>query len=123
MKAIESTQRLRLQNLREIHGRPERFGAPTSKFLVEYLQKSDLQIAPGKLTDIYQRVEPITDQLAEKIERAFSLPKGWLSTDHEFVFKLDPSALAAHSRLASLPQPVQEKLHALIEVLANDTAV
>jgi len=120
MQLAEQLKSIRVQNLRELHGRPAQFGAPTSQHLVEYLVDRGVNVSNSNLTRIYQGTEPITDRLANQIESAFSLPEGWLSSDHGFVYTLGTPALQAHTRLASLPKAIQEKLYALIEVLAND---
>ena len=79
-----------------------------------------LSLAKNALTPVYQGTTPLSDGITAQIERAFDLPKGWLSGDHEFLYKLKPDALAAHTQLASLPAPVREKIYELVLAIAND---
>lgn len=72
------------------------------------------------LTSIYQGTTPLNKTFAAQVERAFDLPLGWMSADHDFVYALEPSALLAHARLAALPRMVRDRIYALVVALGDD---
>jgi len=119
MTTLTSIELLRLKNLLVLHARPARFGAPTSKSLIEYLDERGVTVAKNTMTGIYQGAQPIAAQFATQIERAFALPAGWLSADHEFIYALTPESMAVHARLSCLSLTVRERIYALVEVLAD----
>lgn len=119
MPSLTATEKLRLKNLCALHARPEGYGAPTAVFLAEWLTERGASITNRELSLIYKGERAISDHLAKSVERAFSLPAGWLSADHEFVYKLSPGELIAHSELAALPVNVKQRLFALVEELSQ----
>ena len=118
MDSLSSSAKLRLKNLRALHGRAGGFGAPTSDYLVSFLNKSGMSLSNTDLTHIYQGTKPISDSRAKDIEKAFGLSPGWLSEDHEFLYKLAPAEIAAHAKLSALPPGIKEHLYSLVEALA-----
>lgn len=119
MSTLTPDDKLRLRNLRALHGRPERVGAPTSKSFIEHLTDQGVSMTTD-LTSIYQGTTPLSKAFAAQIEGAFGLPLGWMSADHDFVYALEPSALLAHARLAALPRTVRDRIYAVVEAIGNE---
>lgn len=112
------TQSVRLQNLRSLHARPGGAGGPTSDFLVHFLNEKGVSINKNELSETYWNRRPTSDYLASGIERAFELPLGWLSEDHEFLYKLNPGEISALRSLVTLPDEVRLSLFSLVAALA-----
>jgi hypothetical protein len=115
---LTPTQSVRLLNLRSLHARPGGSGGPTSDFLVHFLNEQGVAVSKNDLSDIYWRKRPISDHLAVGIERAFALPSGWLSEDHEFLYKLGPGEIRAIRTLVALPVDVRSSIFTLVAALA-----
>ena len=111
-------QSVRLLNLRSLHARPGGSGGPTSDFLVHFLNEKGVAVSKSDLSEIYWKKRSIGDHLATGIERAFALPSGWLSEDHEFLYKLGPGEIGAFRALAALPDDVRSSILSLIAALA-----
>ena len=118
MEKFTQTQALRLANLRILHARPGGAGGPTSDFVVYFLNEKGVSINKTELSDIYWQKRQITDHLASGIERAFQLPSGWLSEDHEFVFQLNPGEGRAIRSLSTLPSEIKVSILSLIASIA-----
>jgi plasmid maintenance system antidote protein VapI len=114
MPKISDSDALRLQNLRALHGRTPYFGAPKSNHLEEFLEEKGVRLGVP-LTAIYQQTQPLTAEMASRIESAFELEQGWMSCDHEFLYKLSTAELRAHARLALLPRSIREKIFSVVE--------
>lgn len=117
----QSTQQVRLKNLRMLHGRVEGFGAPTSALLTKFLNERGVSIISQEISAIYGKEREVSDYLAGQIERAFALPSGWLSVDHEFVYTLNPGEAIVLRELANLPSEIRSSLLALITSISSST--
>jgi hypothetical protein len=115
---LTSLEKLRLKNLRSLHGRPDGFGGPTSDFLVHFLNQKGMSLSNNELTHIYQGKKGISDYRAKAIEKAFDLSSGWMSQDHEFLYRLSPGEISTHSRLAALAPEIKQSIYALIDAIA-----
>jgi len=122
MEEATQTQAVRLKNLRSLHVRPGGEGAPTSDFFVHFLNKKGVSISKNELSETYWKRRSISDNLASGIERAFDLPSGWLSEDHEFLYKLNPGEIAALRGLSGLPDKVKSSLLSLVTAIAAQQA-
>lgn len=118
MPSLTAAEQLRLKNLCSLHARPHGYGSPTAIFLADWLSERGATINNKELSLIYKGERTISDYLAKSIEKAFDLPAGWLSTDHEFVYKLSPEELLSHSKLTKLPQNIKQRLYALVDELS-----
>ena len=119
MGNLSILENLRLKNLRVLHARPGGFGGPTSDYLVTFLNESGTSLTNTELSHIYQGKKAISEYRAKTIEKAFGLASGWLSVDHEFLYKLTPGEVLAHAKLATLSAEVRQRLYALVETLAS----
>ena len=122
MPSLTATEALRLKNLCALHARPEGYGAPTAVFLAEWLSERGASLTNKELSVIYKGERAISDPLAKSIEKAFKLPAGWLSSDHEFVYTLSPGELASHTKLAELTANIKQRIYALVDELSTHPA-
>jgi len=122
MEDTTQTQAVRLKNLRELHARPGGVGAPTSDFLVHFLNARGVSINKAELSDIYWKKRTISDYMASGIERAFDLPPGWLSEDHEFLYKLNQGEIAGLRSISALPIEVKSNLFSMVAAIAAHQA-
>jgi hypothetical protein len=90
MTETRPLEEVRLTNLKFLHGSVANFGAPTSGGLASFLNSKKVKITEQQLSDIYHRKKNIDMILALSIEKAFSLPNGWLSEDQSYFLKLSP---------------------------------
>jgi hypothetical protein len=122
MGKIIDIQNIRLSNLRLLHARPDGLaaGAPTSEYLAHFLQENGASINKNELSQIYCLQRKISDYLASSIERAFKLPAGWMSQDHEFVFSLNSGETKAIQSLMKLPDRIKAPLLSLITNLEDN---
>jgi len=120
MPKVAFPENIRQRNLRELRGKTGSHIAPTSKSFVAILNRNGMDITRDELSKIYKGERAISDCRAQEIEQALDLPIGWLSADHEFVFKLSPDELTVHSALTNLPTEIRTPLHALIITLTNN---
>ena len=120
MATLTHTEEVRLRNLRALHARPGGAGGPTSDFLVDFLSSKGVSINKTDLSNIYWAKKTIGNHLAASIEQAFSLPTGWLSEDHEFLYALSPAEIAAYRELASLPADLKASLLSLVRTVASN---
>lgn len=118
----QTTQQVRLKNLRMLHGRVEGLGAPTSALLTDFLNGSGVSITSQDVSAIYRKEREIGDYLAGQIERAFELPSGWLGVDHEFVYTLNPGDAIVLRGLANLPSEIKSSLLALVTSISSSTS-
>ena len=116
---LKPVEEIRLRNFLELQSRVGGYGAPTATYFASVLSERDAAVTPAQLTNIYQKVKPISSIFASKIERALSLPQGWLSEDHEFLFTLTPADLDAHKLFSSLPPKIKANIFAVIFDLAK----
>lgn len=119
MKHLEEIEEIRLQNFRELQSRSGRYGAPTAAHLSKVLTRAGAKFTSPQLTAIYQREQAITTLQADQIEQALSLPNGWLSKNHDFLFSLTPFEIDVHSALAALPTHLKLNLAAIINHIAK----
>lgn len=119
MPNLQPVEEVRLANFLELQSRVGGYGAPTAAHLASFLSEHGQPVTPTQLTAIYQKEKPISSSFAAQVEQALTLPKGWLSESHDFLFKLSPSELAVHSAFASLPANVKADLSSLILHLAS----
>ena len=122
MEKLTATEQTRLQNLRALHARPGGAGGPTSDYLVDFLKTRGVSINKTDLSKIYWEKRTIDDQLAKSIEMAFEIPSGWLSEDHEFLYRLPPGELAAHRQLASLPEDIKINILSLVHLISENAS-
>lgn len=122
MEKLTATEQTRLQNLRALHARPGGAGGPTSDYLVDYLKGRGVSINKTDLSNIYWEKKTIGDHLAKSIEKAFEIPSGWLSEDHEFLYGLPPGELAAYRQLASLPANIKTNILFLVRSITEHNA-
>ena len=122
MENLTATERTRLQNLRALHARPGGAGGPTSDYLVDFLKGRGVSINKTDLSNIYWEKKTIGDHLAQSIEKAFDIPSGWLSEDHQFLYELPPSERAAYRQLALLPVDMKTNMLSLISSIAEHNA-
>ena len=116
---LSTKAKTRVRNLRELQGRLEAYGARTEKHFAEYLAQNGASITFQQLSLIYQEKKEVGLQMASSIEQAMSLPSGWLSEDHEFLFSLSAQDLDAHRALASLAPELRENISAILLRLAR----
>lgn len=116
MKKIEE---IRLKNLKSLHGKPVSAGGPTSEFLVDYLKDKGVSITKTDLSNIYRMKKDISEYLAGSIERAFGVPVGWLSEDHEFFYSMSPGDMVAYRNFVELPEDIRTCIRALIESIGK----
>lgn len=114
MDVLTTTENLRLDNLRILHGRAPGVGAPTSEFLHRYLKAKKVRITKTDLSQIYWGRKPITKELASQIEAAFDLPHGWMDEMHSYVFALTTTQNLVVKELLSLPDEVEMHLSSLV---------
>ena len=119
MTNLKPVETVRLRNFCELQSRTEGYGAPTAKHLAKVLSERGARVTPPQLTSIYQGETPISFEFASKIESALSLPQGWLSEDHEFVFRLTPSEIEIHTALAALPPKIKQAIASIVQHLAK----
>ena len=115
-------QATRVRNLRSLHGRPEGFGAPTSKYFIQHLNNRGTALTEAVLSEIYHHTRPISDYLALQIEIALKLPQGWLSTDHAVFYQLDAGDTETVRQLFGLPIEIKRHVCALIASIDSTTA-
>jgi hypothetical protein len=119
MSDLTASEQIRLRNLRLLHARPYGKGGPTSDALVQFLNEAGVSVNKTEMSHIYWEKKPITDYLAQSIEKAFKLPSGWLSEDREFIFSASPGETAALRSLSALPTNLKTALLQLIEAASQ----
>jgi hypothetical protein len=110
----------RVGNLKSLHSRPGGFGSPTSKYLVMYLTKRGVALTESELSQIYAGTRPISDYLALQVEEAFELPHGWLSSDHEFFYRMSTEDMTTMRAILGLPTEIRSNLYSLIHSLVRN---
>lgn len=119
LRMEQSTQQVRLKNLRMLHGRAGGSGAPTSILLVDHLRKHGVVVTADDISAIYAKKRDIGDRLASQIEKAFELPSGWLSVDHEFIYALSPGEALALQMMSRLSPDIKANVLALVTSIAG----
>ena len=119
MSNFTTTEQVRLRNLRLLHARPGGAGGPTSDFLVQFLRDHNVSITKTELSNIYWEQKSISDDLAKSIEKAFTLPAGWLSEDSDFFFSSLPREIATFRALVELPSSLRDAIFEVINASAT----
>jgi hypothetical protein len=119
VNGLKPVEEQRLKNLLELQSRTGRYGAPTAVHLAATLSEHGAKVTPSHLTAIYQKTKPVSRSFASQVERALSLPEGWLSEDHEFLFTLAPFDLSVHRALALLPADAKASISSLVLQLSK----
>lgn len=122
MSNLTEQEEVRLSNLKLLHGSAVHFGAPTSDGLAAFFSSKKAHISQPMLSDFYQRKKSIDQFVAERIERAFELPKGWLSQDQSFWQSVSPEDAVAIKLFFKLSQSVKSHVAAIIKDLNNISA-
>lgn len=118
--SLNLAEEIRLRNFLELQSRAGGYGAPTAIYLSKVLTERGATVTPAQLTAIYQKEKPINLSFAAEVERALSLPQGWLSEDHEFLFALTPAELDVHNALSALSADVKASVSSIILHLAKE---
>jgi len=112
MTQLQEVEETRLSNLKLLHGTVNGFGGPTSKNFAK-----GLNIEASLLSRIYGKEVPIDAAFTGQIEKALSLPTGWLSTDQTFWLSVLPTELAIIKAYVSLSEPAKSHIAGIIEQL------
>lgn len=108
-----------LDNLRLLVARATTLGSPSSKNFCAYLKAGGTSIQEAQLSRWLMRDESLMSWDARRIEKAMSVPSGWLDEDLGFVFQASPNLLKAFRCLAALPADQQVAFEKLFEALAS----
>lgn len=109
-----------IRNLRLLIARSTSYGSPASNRFCEALKKGGASITEHQLSQWVTGDELLSVWDAHRIEKAMSIPSGWLAEDLEFVFQASPSLLNAFRSLSELTVDQQTALGNLMKTILSE---